>query len=118
MRKAKDPKNPRLFTLEEFLTPQQISSYFSRFVAKRKQLYLSDYQAAENEHTLREVRENILLSLEKDLNRCKYPVMHEEFHLCNMPTDESSLLRMATLALKPYAKNMTPIFQEGERVIR
>ena len=37
----------------------------------------SDYEAAENECALREVRENIMLSLEQDLNRCKHPIMHE-----------------------------------------
>ena len=97
MRKAKDPNNRRLFKLEEFLTPQQISSYFSRFAARRKQLSESDYDAAENDHVLREVREDIMLSLEQDLNRCKHPIMHGELQLCNMPEDELSLLRMATL---------------------
>ena len=37
----------------------------------------SDYEAAENECALREVRENIMLSLEQDLNRCKHPIMYE-----------------------------------------
>lgn len=37
----------------------------------------SDYEAAENECALREVRENIMLSLEQDLNRCEHPIMHE-----------------------------------------
>ena len=31
MRKARDLKNERLFSIEEFLTPQQIKSYLSRF---------------------------------------------------------------------------------------
>ena len=30
-----------------------------------------DYEAAENEYVLREVRENNTLSFEQDLNRCK-----------------------------------------------
>ena len=37
----------------------------------------SDYEAAENEYALQEVRENSMLSLEQDLNRCKHPIMHE-----------------------------------------
>ena len=34
MRKARDAKNERLFSIEGFLTPQQNNSYFSRFAAK------------------------------------------------------------------------------------
>ena len=49
------------------------------------------------EYVLREVRENIMLSFEQDLNRCKHPIMHEELQSCNMPKDKLSLLRMATL---------------------
>ena len=41
MRKARDANNQRLFLIGEFLTPSQISSYFSRFAAKRKQLSVS-----------------------------------------------------------------------------
>ena len=52
MRKVRDANNKRLFVVDEFLTPQQISSYFSRFAAKRKQLSESEYQAAENESVL------------------------------------------------------------------
>ena len=64
MRRGKDPNNRRLFKLEEFLTLQQISSYFSRFAVRRKQLSEPDYEAAENEHVPQEVREDIMLSLE------------------------------------------------------
>ncbi|CAH3142194.1 unnamed protein product, partial [Pocillopora meandrina] len=42
MKKARDAKSERLFSLEEFLTPQQINSYFSRFAAKRRQLSESE----------------------------------------------------------------------------
>lgn len=97
IRKAKDANNQRLFTLEEFLSPQQISSYFSRFAAKRKQLGESEYEAAENEHVLQEVREDIMTSLGQDLNSHKHPIVHEELQLCEMSKDELSLLRMATL---------------------
>ena len=102
MRKAQDPNNRQLFKLEEIFTPQQISSYFSCFAARRKQLPEPDYEAAENEHVLQEVREDIMLSLEQDVNRYKHPIIHGEFQLCNMPEDELSLLRMATL--KPICK--------------
>ena len=54
--------------MEEFLTPQQITSYFSRFTAKRKQLKESEIEAAELE-ALQEVREDIMIALQQDSNR-------------------------------------------------
>jgi len=59
----------------------------------------SDYEAAENEYVLREVRENNML----------YPIIREELQLCNMPKDKLSLLRMATLKdiCKEYGINVS-----------
>ena len=111
MRKAQDPNNRRLFKLEEIFTPQQISSYFSCFAVRRKQLSEPDYEAAENEHVLQEVREDIMLSLDQDLNRYKHPIMHREFQLCSMLEDELSLCEWQHL--NPHVKNMALMFQEG-----
>lgn len=77
MRKARDA-NKRLFAVDEFLTPQQISSYFSRFAAKRKQLSESEYQAAENENVLRDVRDDIMRSLEEELPTYGHPIIYQE----------------------------------------
>ena len=96
MRKARDAKNERLFSMEEFLTPQQITSYFSRFTAKRKQLNESEIEAAELE-ALQKVREDIMIALQQDSNRYLHPIVHKGLQLCEMSKDELSLLRMTTL---------------------
>ena len=97
MRKARDANNERLFSMEEFLTPQQITSYFSRFAAKRKQLNESEIEAAELENALQEVREDIMIALQQDSNRNFHPIVHKDLQLCEMSKDELPLLRMTTL---------------------
>lgn len=95
MRKARDANNQRLFSIDEFLTPSQVSSYFSRFAAKRKQLSASEYQALENEYMLLEVRNDLMKSLDDDSRR--HPLVHGDLHLCQMTKEELTSLRMTTL---------------------
>lgn len=95
MRKARDANNQRLFSIDEFLTPSQISSYFSRFAAKRKQLSASEYQALENEDMLLEVR-NDLMKFFNDESR-RHPLVHGDLQLCQMTKEELSSLRMTRL---------------------
>jgi len=92
MCKARDANNQRLFSIDEFLTPSQISSYFSRFAAKRKQLSASEYQALENEDMLLEVR-NDLMKFFNDESR-RHPLVHRDLQLCQMTKEELSSLRM------------------------
>lgn len=96
MRKVKDANNQRLFSLEEFLTPQQITSYFPRFAAKRKQLSESECEAAEAERALQEAKQGIIASLEKDFS-IKHPIVHKDLQLCEMSDEQLSVLHMATL---------------------
>lgn len=101
MRKVRDANNQRLFSINEFLTPSQISSYFSRFAAKRKQLSPSEYQAAENENMLLEVRNDIMRSLNDESP--VHPLVYEDLRLCEMTKEELSSLRLTTL--KAICKN-------------
>ena len=52
----------RLFSIEEFLTLQQINSYFSRFAAKRRQLSESEIDAVQLENAVREVTEDVIIA--------------------------------------------------------
>ena len=95
MRKVRDANNQRLFSIDEFLTPSQISSYFSRFAAKRKQLSASEYQALENEDMLLEVRNDLMMSLDDE---CRgHPLVHGDLQLCQMTKEELTSLRMTRL---------------------
>ena len=52
----------RLFSIVEFLTPQQIKSYFSRFAAKRRQPSKSEIDAVQFENAVREVTEDVIIA--------------------------------------------------------
>ena len=94
MRKARDAKNERLFSIEEFLTPQQIYSYFSRFAAKRRQLRESEIDAVQLENAVKEFTEYVMVALQEESNKYDHPIVFNEFKLCEMSMDE---LRLTTL---------------------
>lgn len=94
-KEARDNNNQRLFSIDEFLTPSQTFSYFSRFAAKRKQRSESEYQARENEDMLLEVSNDLMKSLEDEFRR--HPLEHGDLHLCQMTKEELSSLRMPTI---------------------
>ena len=95
MRKAGDAKNERLFSIEEFLTPQQI--YFSRFAAKRRQHREPESDAVQLENAVKEVTEYVMVALQQESNKYDHPIVFNEFKLCEMSMDELSMLRLRTL---------------------
>ena len=92
MRKARDAKK-----IEEFLTPQQIDSFFSRFAAKRRQLSESEIDAVQLENAVKEVTEDVIVALQQESNKYDHPIVFNEFKLCEMSKDELSILRLTTL---------------------
>ena len=97
MRKARDAKNERLFSMEEFLTPQQINLYFSHFGAKRRQLSESEIDAVQSENAVKEVTEDVIVALQQESNKYNHPIVFNEFKLCEMSEDELSMLCLTTL---------------------
>ena len=87
----------RLFSIEEFLTPQQINSYFSRFAAKRRQLSESEIDAVQLENAVREVTEDVIIALQQESIKYDRPIVFNEFKLCEMSKDELSMLHLRTL---------------------
>ena len=63
MRRVCRPDGNRLFYVNEFLTPQQISSYFSRMAAKRKKIVEYENAAEEEAETLQTVTSQITVAL-------------------------------------------------------
>jgi hypothetical protein len=51
------------FTKDDYLTPQQISSYFSRLALKDRNLEIEDFKPAEEERCKEELKSNILKHL-------------------------------------------------------
>lgn len=83
MRFARDKGGNRRFTVDDFLTPQQVQSYFSRVAAKLKNTQEEtpeeDITAAEDEAAYSLTRQTIL-----DQCLLSHPVTFESFNLCNL----------------------------------
>ena len=85
MRRAKDSDGKRLFTFPEFLTPLQVSSFFSRFAANvRKQavgitIEEDDIRAANEEENFARARKSVLNTLQ-----LVHPVVCNQYDLCAM----------------------------------
>lgn len=87
MRYSKDSEGKRLFTVDEFLTPQQIKSYFSRMAAKIKSGKAGDAQdaavddelAADEEQNYADARESILNQVQLE-----HPIVYDTYNVCSM----------------------------------
>lgn len=85
MRYAKDEEGSRRFTLDEFLTPQQVQSFFSRMSAKlrnrQEEIHEEDTTAAEDQAAFSRTRADVL-------EKCQliHPVVYDSFNLCALYT--------------------------------
>ena len=83
IRRAKEEDGSRMFTPAEFLSPQQIKSYFVRAVAKLRQSERCndadecDVQAVEEEDAYSAVRTHTI-------QKCQlvHPIMYDTYDLC------------------------------------
>ena len=79
MRKAKDVNDERLFDSTEFLTTQQVASFFSRLAAKKT---TEDHTAhLQRENHLQKMRDNIVtsMSIQNSL-----PIVYDSFNICEL----------------------------------
>lgn len=65
MRKIRGEDGKRMFGVKEFLTSQQIASYFSRLTSKRRNLTVADCQEQERADVQREVSQGVINSLQE-----------------------------------------------------
>ena len=85
MIKARDTNGERLFTSAEFLTCQQIASYFSRLASKRtiqggnSSQSDSDDESAEAEMVFSNLREEILSNIQP-----VHPITYDNYNLCQL----------------------------------
>ena len=85
MRRALGPDGVRLFRISEFLTPQQISAYFSRRAAKIRQQPPNDadIRAREEEDNFARARETVMaISLQ-------HTITFDQYDICDMAKDGS-----------------------------
>ena len=83
MRYAKNPEGNRLFTRAEFLTEQQVQSYFSRQAGKLRHQPeeddSSDHEAAVEQQQYWDTRAQVLQEVQ-----LQHPIVYDTFDLCAM----------------------------------
>lgn len=102
MRYAKDFQGNRRFTLEEFLTPTQIQSYFSRKSSKEKRannLNNEDLVSAKVQEEYSNVRSTVLSQCQ-----LQHPVAYDAYNLCNMST-KNTLKKLSVSLLKQICEH-------------
>ncbi|KAK3745391.1 hypothetical protein QZH41_001412 [Actinostola sp. cb2023] len=87
MRYARDNNGLRLFTVTEFLTPQQVQSYFSRTATKLKSVptEIPDIATDDAEHFTAAAEEEAYSVMREDvISQCQlvHPVIYDTFNLC------------------------------------
>lgn len=92
MRRCLGPDKERMFTVSEFLTGQQIKSFFSRQAAKQN-ISDADILAAQEETNFSDTQQAILASFQ-----IEHPIMFEQYNLCAMEkTDSFHKLKLTVL---------------------
>ena len=83
MRREKDSNGERVFSMAEFLTPLQVSSFFSRLAAKMRQhpvvQTVEDIIAANDEENFANARASVLTALQ-----LIHPIVCDQQNLCAM----------------------------------
>ena len=97
MMTTRDDNGDRMFTSEEFLTTQQVSSFFSRLASKKR---LPDVQddddaiAAENETHLQDLQEMVIQEVS-----LQHPIIYDRHNMCELISN-SKMKRFAVPMLK------------------
>lgn len=100
MRTARDKDGKRIFNADEFLTSAQISSYFSRAAAKRKNISEMDNDAFEHEEMICQVTEEIVEMLDQDghtVSTTDECYMYSNMVLCTMSKAQLASLKMSSI---------------------
>ena len=88
MRRARGTDGERLFCGSEFLTPQQVSSYFSRLAAKLRQQQVEvtpeDVLAAEEQSNFSLARADVISTL-----HIRHPIVVDQYEICSLVNDKA-----------------------------
>ena len=88
---ARDSEGNRLFTSAEFLTSQQVASFFSRLAAKRRLPHVtsgSDEEAddAETESALQELSNAVMREVSLE-----HPIVYDYYNICSSKLSSFSI---------------------------
>ena len=85
MRGARDESGVHLFTIQEFLMPQQITAFFSRLVVQSRQqvdegqIHEEDISATVEESNFDDVRKNV----NQNVN-LQHPIIVDQYDVCQL----------------------------------
>ena len=85
MRRARDESGARLFTIEEFLMPQQITAFFSRLAVQSRQqedegeIHEDDISATVEESNFDDVRKNV-----NQNGNLHHPIIVGQYDVCQL----------------------------------
>ncbi|KXJ10903.1 hypothetical protein AC249_AIPGENE17489, partial [Exaiptasia diaphana] len=98
LRRARDEDGNRIFEMDDFLTPKQVASFFSRVTAKliipeEIEDIIEDSEQARDD--VEATREDVLSNMEQeviDILAIQHPIMFDNLNLCNIVTQSKSKL--------------------------
>ena len=101
MRRSTGPDGDRLFRVSEFLTAQQISSFFSRLAAKsRNNISMDDdIRAFEEETNFNATRQDILSHFQME-----HPIVYDQYNICTL-VSKGTLKNMKLGLLQSLCEN-------------
>ena len=100
MRYAQNQQGAKLFTVDEFLTAQQIQSYFSRRASKLRHSHSDDPESEQDEDVMAAeeelLHENVHMVVLDEV-ALRHPIVFDVFNLCDM--HGSGKLRQLSVAM-------------------
>ena len=100
MRYARNQQGAKLFTVDEFLTAQQIQSYFSRRASKLRHSHSDDPESEQDEDVMaaeEELAHENVRTVILDEVALRHPIVFDVFNLCGM--HGSGKLRQLSVAM-------------------
>ena len=94
MRCLRDQSGMRIFTLKEFLRPQQITSFSSRMACKRRDATDSDDEAEEFARQQAAVYSDVMEVLRQEIT---HPLLFSGKNLCLMTESEIEILKISQM---------------------
>ena len=111
MRRSRGKDGERLFVVSEFLTPQQVSSFFSRLALKVRQQQVEvleeDALAVEEQSNFATAKENVLSSLQ-----LRHPIIVDQYNVCSLVNNKSEFRKTKVALLQHLCERLelnTPV---------
>ena len=83
MRCARDAQGWRLFRVQEFLTSQQLSSYFSRLASKRRKTPADEEEDQQDPAVIESTHSRIQQEIIDEV-QLRHPIVYDTYNLCDL----------------------------------